>query len=1025
MGFRETKVRKRQRPILKLTRKIKKTRKIKIKRRLKFKLKPLIRHPARLLPFSIKKGKSNIKPLSSHTNSLSKVLEIPVPNNIYEIKTMCAILGMHLAITPTKKIAIEKKYEQILEKLIEIYSKLEMKPFRVKILNHFKDELKKGKKSLSLSKSLSKSILLSKSNKLLKLVKSYSKSKSKNLNKSKSKSKNLNKSKSKSKSKIYGGRVVHLEWGWSDYPPLPTMTYTNCVSSSYRLLNLLNEEDADELGRESAQGIQSTCSIKWLNEIYGEQHYLIRFWTKGQVVDDVYMEELDTFFMNLLPSYNTGTIVNVKGHFFNVVRNRYGQLIFYDLQQKWIYENENNEHQYYWTIRFQDFYKFLLEKINNTPYYEVVCQNYMLPNFEPTNQEVVESKHFRYGRKYALNEIKRTRREKGNAVEYYQPKNNVNNENNYENNTEWGEWYDSYYSWYEYSAAELKAIINGRTRIHFSDSQKEAAGRYFYYRYGWDGIVPEGNAEEENNGEIYDAPEYPVAPTADQCAAWETPLILALEIEHDRYNFDVYDSTCDIGTYGEVDLPTHNDIRYDYDTLWMTWSYMKYIRFWINEYMFGNHKLTTYTVEDLEGLLMYYTYKNYSLIEEIPYYSTMIEDYSSPIYRDKIGIGRSNLLYATQKELQKTINLLYTFMTNIKAIINAKTGRRVYKFDQKEVSRGKKEQLFRKEATIKEFRKITGDDRGCRFTKHGKGYIILGGSIGAMEDDGNRGAGGTGFEKGAANRPKPRKRKTKQSPKQTDLTITINCALDPTCPNQKECEDYIKSPLFERRILCEPRENMEHIVRKIRQTWGDDIPPIALRIIRVILPLIELYEFTDLPALTILQYIYANTEEDKEALVGEKFMDSSFYHKAIEYIFTEEFLDKSMSEEIVWSDYDSFTDPEMTEEEIQEIQNQINNMGEIYNSEYVIIEETYGEYSGGYLNSLIPIYISESIIQKPLMSDEARTAVTAYMATDEHYTPEYIENIRTKSWPMDEAGFRRRTGTSMYQHYAYEDEELY
>jgi hypothetical protein len=150
MGLRETKVIKRQRPMLKLTRKTKSTRKIKIKRRIKFKLNPLKRYPARLLPISIKKGKSNSKPLS-HTNSLTKVLEITVPNNIYEIKAMCAILGMHLVISPKEKVAIEKKYEQILEKLIEIYSKLEMKPYRVKILNHFKEELKESKKSLSKS----------------------------------------------------------------------------------------------------------------------------------------------------------------------------------------------------------------------------------------------------------------------------------------------------------------------------------------------------------------------------------------------------------------------------------------------------------------------------------------------------------------------------------------------------------------------------------------------------------------------------------------------------------------------------------------------------------------------------------------------------------------------------------------------------------------------------------------------------------------------------------------------------------
>ena len=1016
MGLRETKVK--IQPRLKLTRKTKTTRKIKIKKRIKFKLNPLKRYPARLLPISVKKGKSNIKPLSN-TNSLSKVLKISVPDNIYEIKTMCAILGMHLVISPREKVAIEKKYEQILEKLIEIYSKLEMKPYRVKILNYFKEELKKSKKLLSLSKSLSKSLSNRKSKKILELVKRYS---------AKSKSKGKSKGKSKSKKRqIHGGRVVHLEGDWTDYPPLPSMTYKNCVASSYRLLNLLNGEEADELGRESAQGLMSQATIKWLNEIYGEDHYLIRIWTKGQVVDHVYMEELDNFFTNLFPSNNTGAMVHVKNHFFNVVRNEYGQIVFYDLQAKWIYENENNEHQYYWTIRFQDFYEFFLERTNNTPFIEIVSQNYMLPNFEPTNQEFVESTHFRYGRRFALNEIRTARREKGNNLEYYDAKNNEN-ENENENNhgyREWGEWHDSYYTWNEYSADELKAIINGRTRIKFSDSQKEAAGRYFYYRYGWDGIVPQGNAEEEHEGEVYDAPQYPIAPGMDEYAEWKTPLLFAIELEHDRYNFDLYDSSCDIGKYGEVDLPTHNDIRYDYDTLWITWSYMKYIRFWINEYMFGNHKLTTYTVDQLERMLLHYSHKNHKLIEEIPYYSTTIEEYSSPIYRDKIGIGRSNLLYATQKQIQKTINLLSTFISNIKAIINTKSGRKVYNFVQKEMNRTKNEQLFRKEATVTEFRKITGDDRGCRFTKYGKGYTILGGNIiggsaVAMEDNGDRGAGGTGFERGAANR---RTLRPKQNPKQTDLTIIINCALDPTCPNQKACEDYIKSPLFETRILCEPRVNMEHIVREIRKTWGD--MPIALRIIRVILPLIDLYKFTDLPASTILQYVYANTEEDKEALVGEKFMDSVFYDKAIEYIFTEEFFDKAMSERIDWSVYDSFTDPEMSEEEIEQIQEHINNMAARYNPDYIIIEEAYGEYSGGYLNSLIPIYISESIIQKPLMSDEVRAAVTAYMVTDDYYTPEYIENIRTKSWPIDETGFRRRTGSSMYQHYSYEDEELY
>jgi hypothetical protein len=177
MGLRETKGMKRQRPRLKLTRKTKSTRKIRIKRGLKFKLKPLKRYPSRLLPIPIKKEKSNIKPLSAHTNSLGKVLETSVPDNIHEINAMCGILGMHLSISPTEKVAIEKKYEQILEKLIEIYSKLEMKPFRVKILNRFQEELKESKKSVSLSKTLNVSNNKHFESKSLKLE-SFSKSKS-------------------------------------------------------------------------------------------------------------------------------------------------------------------------------------------------------------------------------------------------------------------------------------------------------------------------------------------------------------------------------------------------------------------------------------------------------------------------------------------------------------------------------------------------------------------------------------------------------------------------------------------------------------------------------------------------------------------------------------------------------------------------------------------------------------------------------------------------------------------------------
>jgi hypothetical protein len=1061
------------------TRKGKVTRKLKI--RVKIKLKPLKRG-GRILPYPLKKYmKNTIKPLSAHP--LNKLLEAPIPNKVIDIKTMCIILSMHILITPKEKEAIEKKFEDIIEKMLEIYSRLEMKPFRVKLLAKYRAELEEIKKSKlkpqshsQSSKSQSKLVSLSKSvnksKKLLKLLKSYIGKKSKSSKRVlKNKSRNINKNKYHSKNQkvhyksniMYGGRVVELEGDWEEYPPLATMTYMNCVATSYRVLNLLNADEADEIGRESANGLSERATIKWLNKIYGDTHYSCRIWTSNQVIDSEYMEELDNFFENLLPYENTGTMVSITGHYFNVVRNEFNQIVFYDLQARWCFENESEDayipDQYYWAIRNQDFYQFFL---SNNPsfgtkrgaYIEVICQDYTVNNFIPTRQNHIERTHT--GR-YAIETLKETRREEGNSPHYYEEEEEEEEEEEGEEGEEYDEdaywednWHNSYNQWYNYSKSELLSIINGRTRIPFSESKKENASRFFMYRYGWDGKTRDHNENIDNrynyNEDVYVAPEYHVVSPDETYAFRGMALMRPPEITHDRYNFDVYDSSCDIGQYGQVDNPTSLDIQYNYDTLWTLCSYAKYIRFWINAYMFGQNNINTesFNVTGLKNLMRYYEQKSKTLTEYVTNLGVAIEDYSSPIYRDKVGIGHSNTFYKIQIILQKTINLLYTFISNIKAVINRKSGRREYIINQRVVNRGKIQQLFVKEATLPEFRQVTGDDKGCRFNKKKGGFSMAGGSKNINQTGGsgierlllerlrqengadeNRGAGGRRFERGAANRPRPReqKRKRNEKVKYIDLTTIINCALDPRCPNQKLGEEYINSPNFERRVLCEPRENLEEIVRVMRQTEvGGRIPHIPLKIIRIILPLIEMFEFTDLPALTILEYIYANTEEDKEELVGEKFMDSSFYDKAIEYIFTEEFFDKAMREEIDWSNFDSFTDPEMSEEEIEEIQEHINDMAQRYNPEYVIIEEVYGEYSGGYLNSLIPIYISETIIGKSLMSDETRAAVNVFI--EDNYTTEYIEKIRTYSWPIDEEGFRRRTTGSMYEHYAYENEEL-
>ena len=125
---------------------------IKIKRFLKIKLPPLKKRlkPTILQPIPAKKGKSNIKPLSSNPDGLAKLLKVPVPDTVKLIQLMSTLLIMYY--NPQTKDKIEKKYEEVLEKLIEIYSKLEMKPFRVKILNDVKKVLEESKIPKSLSK---------------------------------------------------------------------------------------------------------------------------------------------------------------------------------------------------------------------------------------------------------------------------------------------------------------------------------------------------------------------------------------------------------------------------------------------------------------------------------------------------------------------------------------------------------------------------------------------------------------------------------------------------------------------------------------------------------------------------------------------------------------------------------------------------------------------------------------------------------------------------------------------------------
>ena len=105
--------------------KLRKTHKgIKIKRNLRIRIKKLppfkkILKPT-ILPFiHPKKDKSNMKAISSNPDGLEKVLKASVPDNLTLIQTMSSLLIMYYR--PDTKDKIEKKYQELLEKLIEIY----------------------------------------------------------------------------------------------------------------------------------------------------------------------------------------------------------------------------------------------------------------------------------------------------------------------------------------------------------------------------------------------------------------------------------------------------------------------------------------------------------------------------------------------------------------------------------------------------------------------------------------------------------------------------------------------------------------------------------------------------------------------------------------------------------------------------------------------------------------------------------------------------------------------------------------
>ena len=95
----------------------------------------------------------------------------------------------------------------------------------------------------------------------------------------------------------------------------------------------------------------------------------------------------------------------------------------------------------------------------------------------------------------------------------------------------------------------------------------------------------------------------------------------------------------------------------------------------------------------------------------------------------------------------------------------------------------------------------------------------------------------------------------------------------------------------------------------------------------------------------------------------------------------------------------------------------------IENENMPIIEEIYRNYSTGYLTTLIPLYIADTIVDKRRIPEEMIEIVESYIR--ENYSPELIENIKETVYPINMDKYRENIGRENAEHYMYEEPQEY
>jgi hypothetical protein len=155
--------------------------------------------------------------------------------------------------------------------------------------------------------------------------------------------------------------------------------------------------------------------------------------------------------------------------------------------------------------------------------------------------------------------------------------------------------------------------------------------------------------------------------------------------------------------------------------------------------------------------------------------------------------------------------------------------------------------------------------------------------------------------------------------------------------------------------------------------------------------------------------------------IDPKFLTEDMYHKGINFIHTEEFFDRVKEEvESGWNSWPLRI--EHTRPEMDEVYEHIEHLGMMCISQIPVLEEVHGQYSAGYLNTLIPMYIADTIVDKHRIPEGLREIVETYMNTK--YSPELIEQIKLFAYPINIDGYRENVGEDP-DYYTYEDPQDY